>query len=458
MLAMHMGTGKSRVTCDLLSAWDAKRALILCPVSVMAVWRRELARWAPQIKALILDQGTCAKQRDEAEAAVLHTPTALAVVQNYESAWRKPFGEWALSQIWDVVVADESHRFGPHNTKISQFMRVMHDRARRRLCLTGTPMVRNPLSIFGQYRFLDPRLFGRRWSPFVHSFALRQNSFIPQQITGFQNLDILQERFGRIAFQVGSDVLDLPPVQHHVRSFDLPARARKLYTDLENEFCAQLDCGMVTAANALVKTLRLRQLVSGFLQADEAYVFAPIHDEKAMLLSELIGDIGEDHQIVVFADFIRDLAEIRIAAEFAGRSYGEVSGRRRDLTEDATLPPDIGVLGVQYQAGGLGVDLSRARYCIIYSPCWSLGNYDQALARVHRPGQKGPVQFYHLVAEQTVDETVYRALESKRNVIEAILGSLRRRQNDEMLVEGREKDTDVFQYGDRPVERRVEDP
>ncbi len=426
MLAMAMGTGKSRVVCDLLSHWDSQLVLVACPCNVRGVWRREFAKWAPRYRVVVLDRGTVATQTQVAKSALQTDQRPLAVVQNYESLWRPPFNQLVMERVWDAIVADESHRFGPHGTRISKFMMRISNRARRRLCLSGTPMVRDPLSIFGQYRFLAPSLFGIYWTRFRNTYAQRTNPVIPQMITGYKNLDILQQKFGLLAYQVSADVLDLPEAQHHIRSFELPAKARKIYKDLELDFCAMLDDGFITAANALVKTLRLRQCVNGFLQPDDVDSLTEVHASKSDELRELLEDLSDP--VVVFCEFKADMLAVKRVCKKLGRRYGEVSGNRRDLTDKATMPEEIDVLAVQYQAGGLGIDLTRSSYVIIYSACWSLGNYDQALARVHRPGQRRHVQFYHLIAENTVDETVYKALASKRNVIESVLEGLRKRQ------------------------------
>ena len=89
------------------------------------------------------------------------------------------------------------------------------------------------------------------------------------------------------------------------------------------------------------------------------------------------------------------------------------------------------MLAVQIQAGGLGLDLTAARYCVYYS----LGDYLQSIARLHRPGQKGLVDYIHLVAAASIDEIIVDALEAKEDVINRILetrdltnGSLPRRQ------------------------------
>lgn len=84
------------------------------------------------------------------------------------------------------------------------------------------------------------------------------------------------------------------------------------------------------------------------------------------------------------------------------------------------------MLAAQLQSGAEGVDLTRARYCVFYSLDYSLGRYDQALARVHRPGQKHPVTYIHIVATGTVDQLVRKALTARRNVVEDVMDEIRR--------------------------------
>jgi len=98
-----------------------------------------------------------------------------------------------------------------------------------------------------------------------------------------------------------------------------------------------------------------------------------------------------------------------------------MSGRQKDLTADATFPDDLDLLAVQMQAGGVGIDLSKARFSIYFSVGFSLGDYEQSLARVHRPGQLHKVFYIHMLAQNTVDEKIYMALKNKKNIINSIV-------------------------------------
>ena len=81
------------------------------------------------------------------------------------------------------------------------------------------------------------------------------------------------------------------------------------------------------------------------------------------------------------------------------------------------------VLVIQIQAGGVGVDVTRARVAIYYSLDFNLGNYLQSMARIRRPGQSRSGLWIHLVAEGTIDSKVYRALEKRQQVVEWVLGN-----------------------------------
>jgi SNF2 family DNA or RNA helicase len=292
------------------------------------------------------------------------------------------------------------------------------------MALSGTPLTQDPLSIFGQARFLDPGWFGDAWTQFHQRFALHANPKIPQQVTGYRNLDELQATMSHFTFRCTEAVLDLPEKHHIDRPFKLSTAGTDIYHNLEEELIAQVGTGVVTASNALVKLLRLQQITSGFCQPEEQDTYVEIDDAKLEVLQEILEDLPQREPVIVFCRFRHDLHRIEQLVTGLGRRYGEISGRRKDLTEHATMPANIDVMGVQIQSGGVGIDLTRAAYAIYYSLGFSLLEYDQSIARLHRPGQTRPVHYYHLVAEKTVDEIIYSSMRRRREIIDAVLESL----------------------------------
>jgi SNF2 family DNA or RNA helicase len=427
MMALEMGCGKSLVAVDLVCNWDCHTILVLCPTSVRGVWRREFERHAGRDIEVVAIKLAQARREP------------VAIIVNYETAWRGDFADFSLGIEWDAVICDESHKLKSHDSAVSKYAAKLAKRAKRRLCLTGTPLAQSPLDLFGQFRFLDPGLFGTSWFHFRNRYAVMGNPSIPQQITGYKNQDELQQRMGLITYRCkAEDVLDLPEALHEERTCELCPAARKAYRQLEEELIAEIGNGVVTASNALVKLLRLQQLASGFLIEDqqhesqtEAQRFHRLDTGKQELLGDLLESAGGE-PFVVFCRFRPDLAAVRGLCDSLGLRYGELSGDTRDgLTDRAEMSPNINVLGVQIQSGGVGIDLTRARYACYYSVGFSLSEYEQSLARLHRPGQKHNVTYYHLIAEKTVDRRLYKALEARKNVIEAVLEGLNNGGNDE---------------------------
>jgi SNF2 family DNA or RNA helicase len=144
------------------------------------------------------------------------------------------------------------------------------------------------------------------------------------------------------------------------------------------------------------------------------------------LLRDVFEDIAPDEPVVVFCRFHKDLEAVSRVADETGRRCLELSGRIDDLKRwQAGEAP---VLAVQIDSGGVGIDLTRARYSIYYSLGFSLGSYEQSLARIHRPGQTRPVEYIHLLAEGTVDGKVMAALTQRANVVNAVLEQIKEGQ------------------------------
>lgn len=182
----------------------------------------------------------------------------------------------------------------------------------------------------------------------------------------------------------------------------------------------------MTAANGLVKLLRLQQITSGWVRADESDQLVEVDTSKADALGELVNDIDADEPIVVFCRFTSDINAVERTAEKLGRPFGQLTGRANDLDENIlpeTIDDQPGYLfAVQIQSGGVGVDFTRSRYCVYYSVGYSLGDYRQSVARLHRPGQERSVHYYHIIAASTVDETIYETMVQRDEAVAEITG------------------------------------
>lgn len=403
LLAADMGTGKTFAA--LLALEAAKHPLMHVDLS-----RGTSAQRAERLQnALAVASGKC-----------------LVVTVNYEAVWRSQLAPTIESVRWAAIVLDESHRIkSPGGTASRYLARLAAKQTHaRRLCLTGTPMPHSPLDLYGQFRFLDPNVFGSSFTRMRARYAECDMRF-PSKVKRWRNQDELAAKLDAHSWRVTADeVLDLPDAIHETLPVELSPRVQRFYRTLEKEMAAEIEAGTVTAANALTKLLRLAQATGGYARIDGAAGVTAIDGvpAKRMTLQDRLEDLPPTEPVVVFCRFRSDLDDVSAAARELGREYAEVSGERKDL--ERWQAGDAVILGVQMQSGGVGIDCSRAAYAFYYSLGYSLGDYEQSLARLRRPGQTRCVRYYHLVCQGTVDEQVYAALRERRNVVDAVLQKL----------------------------------
>lgn len=420
--------GKTLAAEMVMLGTSARRTLIVCPLRVVPVWEKQLRAHVAiplVVAALDDDCGSVASKQQEAAAKLAladATERPYVAVINYDSAWRSAFAAWAEKQRWDLVVADEAHKIKAPGGKASLFFKRMRTHARYRLALTGTPTPHSPMDIYAIFRFLNIGILGPSFAAFRQRYAV-MGGYQRKQIVGYQRQEELTALMRRITFRVGKEVLDLPPETDVTYHCDLGPEARRIYKDLEEDFVAQIRDGVITATNAMVKLLRLQQVTGGCVPTDDG-VAQRVDTAKQDLLTDTLDDIGSEEPVVVFCRFRADLDAVHEACQKLRLSSLELSGRADDL--ERWQAGGAQVLAVQIASGGTGVDLTRARYSVYFSVGFSFGDYDQARCRVHRPGQSHPVQHIHLIARNTVDVKLMRALERRAEVVEAILAELKR--------------------------------
>jgi SNF2 family DNA or RNA helicase len=450
MLAMKMGTGKTKVAVDAICARGHKLVLVLTRKKAIPVWPAQIKRFATKyLHVARLDAGSVNAKLNQAQNAVewgkaFNQPVVL--VMNYESAWRDPFAGWALQAGFDLLVMDESHKIKAPGGKASKFCQQMALRVPCKLPLTGTPMGDKPIDLYGQFRALDAAVFGTSFTKFREKYCI-MGGYLGKEILGYQNQDEMMQRAGRYMYFAGDEVLKLLPARHKTYYCQLSPDARKVYDRLADDAFAAIvedaEDGLkntkatITASNILVKLLRLQQITGGFVTTDTVdenkstdtrlqYVVEQVDTAKAELLKSVIEDLPDTEGIapgtpvVVYCKFTQDLRNIKMVAEQLGLSYGEISGQRDD--QELFKAGNAQVLGCQIQAGGTGVDGLQdvSHVAIYYSTGYSLTDYEQSLKRLDRPGQTESVLNIHLVAEDTIDEDVITALQEKKDVIKAL--------------------------------------
>lgn len=419
-----------------MQAGRIHRVLIVAPLSILSVWEAEFAQFAAFDYALAVLTGDSAKKTDTLRH--MNGAALQVAVVNYESAWRmeQELAAWGP----DLIVCDEGHKIKTHNISASKAMHRLGAKAGYRLLLTGTLITNKAIDVFSPYKFLNPTIFGTSF------YAFRSRYF---DMVGYGNYTPvlkksmeaeLSARLHSIAYRAAkADCLDLPETTDVVRQVELEPAARKIYRSLVKESFAELASGEVTAPNVLTRLLRLSQLTGGFLGSDENAAVQQISSAKLSAMEDILESaVAEGQKLVIIARF---LPEIRaICKELDGRSLryacitGEVQDRAAQVAQFQN-DPDVPVFVGQIATAGLGLTLTAASTMVFYSLDYSMSNYEQAKARIHRVGQRNPCTYIHLIAKGTVDEKVLTALRNKADLAKALVDDCRCGRNPFILEE-----------------------
>jgi SNF2 family DNA or RNA helicase len=444
MLDMGMGTGKTMTTIALICHGKHDFGMVVCPKAVIDVWPLEFQKncKTPFViytgtgkKSQTITKYVAGLEKSYRNAEVMKRP--FLFVCNYEAMWQGHLKEFISMNKFDYVVFDEVHRLKSPSGVASKFAAKMRTSALRIFGCTGTLLPHSPLDAFGSFRAVDPAVFGDSYIPFRSTYAEMGEIKVKQKtkdgkeketsvpkVKKFKNKEQMHRLITSISFRVKTeDAVDLPPATHIIRKCSLAPATRKIYMDMANELVADFEGNTLTAANALVKVVRLMQITSGVIR-DADNVSHRIGNEKASLFEDVLEDIAPEEPIVVFCRFTADIQAAKEVAEKLGRPASELSGKKNELK--AWQAGETNTLVVQIKAGKEGVDFTRARYCFYYSMTHSLGEYEQSLRRPHRPGQERAVFFIHLVAEDTIDEDIYAGLEKKKKIVLSVLEGVAR--------------------------------
>src|SRR5690606_13013490 len=250
-------------------------------------------------------------------------------------------------------------------------------------------------------------------------------------VTSYKNLEELVEKVSQIAFRVRKDeCLDLPDTLDQFRYIQLEPKARALYHEMLKKAIIKFsEEEQVTAPIILTELLRLQQITGGFLPVGDG--IRQVSKTKLEALRDVLEDLKDaGKQVVVFARFRPEVEAIAKVAEELGFTTftltGETSTEDRGRGIRDFQEGQIQVFIAQIATGGLGITLTAADTAIFYSTDFSLANYDQAKARLHRIGQKRPVTYIHLVVKGSIDEEVIRRLAKKQDLARLVVDELRK--------------------------------
>ncbi len=417
-LFMEMGTGKTKVMLDLLKLlqWEASLrgpTLVVAPVPVTDVWRSEAEKHRPDLRVVVL-QGSRAARLRTLETAV--GSGADVVVTNYEATWRL---EAELLKVrWGAVVLDESTRIKHRATKQTRTILRLGKLAPRRYILTGTPAANDPTEVFSQFKFLDPTILGPSFFAFRDRYCV-MGGFRGHEVVGYQHLPELAAQVAGHSFRVlKKDCLDLPEKVYQERRLELGEDQGRAYAAMAKDLVTTVQDTEVAVTIVLAKLTKLRQLSSGFVYGPDGTPRPTAENPKLDALTEILREVAATHKVVVWCSFREEVAQVTelcrrlvlCPVEFTGGE--DAAAQVKDFQTLETHRVFVGTA----RAGGIGITLTAADYCVFFSNEYSAEVRAQAEDRLHRKGQRNSVTYVDLLVKGTVDVAIRRTLNQKRDL------------------------------------------
>jgi SNF2 family DNA or RNA helicase len=429
-LADDMGLGKTlEVIAHLLKEREEGESvpatLIIAPTSVLGNWRKEVERFAPQLRTLV-HQGSVRTKDKQAfvEACeqydIILTSFALArldekLLQSYK---------------WHRVVVDEAQNI--KNPQAAQTKAILKLAAPHRLALTGTPVENRLRDLWSIFNFLNPGYLGKE-AQFRKTFELpiyKEND-LGQSIT----LKKLVEPF--ILRRVKTDkriIDDLPDKIEQKMYCTLTPEQASLYEAVVKDVEEKLnDAEGIQRRGLILSTLlKLKQICNHPMQfLQDGSAFTPERSLKLQRLGEMTEEIIESGEsALIFTQFTEIGGALEKYLEHTQHYntyylHGGTSPARRDqmVTEfqDPATEPSLFILSLR--AGGVGLNLTKANHVFHFDRWWNPAVEDQATDRAFRIGQRRNVFVHKFVAMGTMEERIDAMIEDKKRLSSLVVGN-----------------------------------
>jgi superfamily II DNA or RNA helicase len=413
LLADEMGLGKTLQVITLLATRPIaeRSSLIVCPASVVPVWREEIARFYPELAVEVLKTGNDFSTR----------PGPTTWLASYTQL--RKHRELLAQHEFGYAVLDEGQFIKNPDAKVTQTCFAV--KARHRLVLTGTPLENRQLDLWSIFRFLLPGLLGTRAAFEAALLADRAGTLerLRTQLAPF----LLRRTKSEVA-------QELPPKVEMELFCPLTDVQRAEYARICAEGLARLgdDVGAAMREKSfgfLALLTRLRQTCCdpGLLP----WLESPLSDSgKITLLVEKLAEIvSSGHKVVIFSQFVMLLDRVReaLVQAFPDLPLHELTGMTIDRlkpVQSFQTAPGAAAMLVSLKAAGTGITLHAADYVFLLDPWWNPAVEAQAVDRVHRIGQTNTVFVYRMVTAGTIEERIQALKEDKKDLFDKLIGGL----------------------------------
>lgn len=413
LLADEMGLGKTLQVLTLIAhcAEFDRSSIIICPASVVPVWKMEIERWYPNLQVRILKSD----QLPNNEKGTLWLSSYSLLRRHIDQVKTVSF---------EYLILDEAQCIKNPLAKVSQACYLLD--GKYRLAITGTPIENKLLDIWSIFNFLMPGLMGsmQEFESALQSGNLSWISefsdHVKKQISPF----ILRRLKERVAQELPAktEVDLICPIKGQQKTIynAFLNKELALVNDTSSETIEQKGLSLFTLLT------RLRQVCCDPGIIPEVDFDVEESGKVIVLLSRLneAFDGIKKRKVVIFSQFVKLIDRLNplLKKHFPDLNIYELTGSTRDRSQpvkEFQEDPNSAIILVSLKAGGTGVTLNTADYLFLMDPWWNPAVENQAIDRVHRMGQKMPVFIYRMITKGTIEERIQSLKSEKRELFDS---------------------------------------
>ena len=414
------GLGKTLQSIATINLADAFPCLVVCPSSLKINWLREWEKFTDK-KAMILTD----KVRDT-WTFFFQTGMHQVFIVNYESLKKyfvqriKKAEGWTLRDVefrnsinlFKSVIIDESHRCKSASTQQAKFCKGICTGKEWVIELTGTPVVNRPKDLIPQLAILDRMNDFGGYKPFVDRYCSGQ-----REASNLRELNFNLWKYCMFRREKSLVLTDLPDKIRQVNTCEITNR--KEYMDAERDLIMYLQKYKDADDDKIAKAMRGEVMVRiNILRQISAR-------GKVRDVIEFVKDFRENgKKIILFCSLHEVVDQLKryfpTAVSVTGRDSQDEKQRAVDAFQNN---PKADIIICSIKAAGVGLTLTASSNVAFVEFPWTYADCCQCEDRAHRIGQKDSVTCYYFLGRRTIDEKVYRIIQEKKNIANAVTGS-----------------------------------
>jgi SNF2 family DNA or RNA helicase len=441
---MEMGTGKSKVLLDnaamLYDKGHINGLLLIAPKGVYKNWYdSEIPTHLPdhiEKKVVLWKTSDKSKKQQKILNTMFETGTDFHIlimnVEAFSSGDGVKFAQKFLMAHKGMIAIDESTTIKTPTTNRTKSILSLRELVKYRRILTGSPVTKSPLDLYSQCEFLDPWLLGHQsYYTFKAKYAVTRKIEVQGRrveiVVGYRNLGELSEKIKPFSKRIlKEDCLDLPAKSFIKHTVELTKEQKKVYQQMKQEAIAFLDGKMQSTATIMTQLMRLHQITCGHFTADDG----TIKDLPCSRLTELMSILENvEGKAIIWSHYTHDVKRIiaKIKEVYGEDSvvdyFGETDQDQRSINikkfqTDNKCRFFVGTT----HTGGYGITLTAGSTMIYFSNGYDLEKRQQSEARIDRIGQTQKMTYIDIMSQDTIDERIVKALRSKVNIANTIMG------------------------------------